>query len=72
MFVFVWFIGAAGVLMGGHLLRALGWPEAMGLEGDKQMTIIYVMCAFMIGQGVGEWRGMVYAERTRDSAGPAA
>lgn len=62
LFCAVWFFAAVGVLAGGLLLEALGWSEAMGFEAGLGRTLAYIGCAFMVGRGIGELRGMKYAE----------
>jgi hypothetical protein len=55
LLVFVWFIAAVGVLAGGLVLRTMNVSAGVG------ETLPYIVCAFFVGQGVGEWRGLRYA-----------
>lgn len=68
LLVFVHFVAAAGILLGGLADRALG--ESTGVDPGWVMPFAALLCALEVGVGIGEWRGLRYARFLSAAARP--
>jgi hypothetical protein len=63
LFVIVHFIAAAGILLGGLVVRSM--TDTTAGDAGWVLPLAALLCAFEVGMGIGEWRGLRYANHVR-------